>query len=108
MSDEPENPGVEFPPDAIEPRAWRLKGVGAYGSDVDVVSQAAYYDVAAQNTSFRHQTLRWAQRALALEKTLQRLVTLKDGPRDDAYRTQKEDAWHEARSLLERRRSGDA
>jgi hypothetical protein len=35
-----------------------------------------------------------------LRLTLQRLVDLKDGPRDYAYRTQKDDAWESARRVL--------
>lgn len=39
-------------------------------------------------------------RVRALESALQELVRLKDGPRDDAYRAAKEDAWETARSLV--------
>lgn len=40
---------------------------------------------------------------LAALDALAKLVCLKDGPRDDAYRAAKDAAWDEARSVLARR-----
>lgn len=49
--------------------------------------------------------LKWAeelrQERDLLRLTLGRLVDLKDGPRDHAYRASKDDAWESARRILE-------
>ncbi len=42
----------------------------------------------------------WAARAGSLHGTLNRLVSLEDGPRDEHYRRMKDAAWERARETL--------
>lgn len=62
------------PEDAVEPRSWRLKGVGMYGSDVDVVSLDEYRDLAHLQRTTQEALLRWAKRCHEIERRLARAV----------------------------------
>jgi hypothetical protein len=57
----------EFSPDVVEPQSWKLKGVGQYGSDVDVVSLAAYRELAQRCGNAEDACLMWARKAIELE-----------------------------------------
>jgi len=87
---------VEFTPELIEPRSWRIKGVGQYGSDVDVVSLDQYAEL---NHLYRTNMAilgAWANAALKRKVALEGLLRLKDGGRDmDSPFA--DDRWREAR-----------
>lgn len=63
--------GVEFAESVVEPNAWRIKGVGMYGSNVDVVSLDSYHELAAQSESFKRQCQNWALSAIRLRKAIE-------------------------------------
>jgi hypothetical protein len=75
MSDQPPCPNphgatAEFPDEVIETRSWRLKGVGAYGSDVDVIALAEYRELAHHQATTLETLTKWASSALAAKKRL--------------------------------------
>lgn len=68
---------VEFQPDLIEPRGWRIKGVGMYGSDVDVISLDQYQELVQlyrTNMAILHA---WADSALRRQRLLKRMLELR-------------------------------
>lgn len=60
----PKGMTVEFPQEVIETRSWRLKGVGAYGSDVNVVALDEYQDLAHAYKGALETLTRWAESAI--------------------------------------------
>jgi hypothetical protein len=61
---------VEFAQEVIESRSWRIKGVGMYGSDVNVVALDEYQDLVHAYKSTLETLTRWAKSAIAYEKAL--------------------------------------
>ena len=59
--------GREFAPDIVEPMSWKIKGIGMYGSDVDVVSLSAYQELATQYGYCKSACLMWARKCMELE-----------------------------------------
>jgi hypothetical protein len=56
----------EFAPEIVA-AAWTLKGVGPYGTDMEVVSLDAYNDLAQRCRNAEAACLIWARKALLLE-----------------------------------------
>lgn len=70
----PKGMTVEFAQDVIQTRAWRLVGVGMYGSDVDVVSVDCYRDLIEELGNLRHALTNWSGSARAYEKALKEIA----------------------------------
>lgn len=68
---------IEFPRDLIEPRGWRLKGVGQYGSDIDVIALDQYQELAHLYRTNMAILGNWANSALRRQRLLERVVELR-------------------------------
>lgn len=64
----PKGMTVEFGEEVVQAHAWRLKGVGAYGSDVDVISVELYRELAHKQQTTMEALTRWAESAHKNEK----------------------------------------
>jgi hypothetical protein len=53
--------------EVAEPQAWTLKGVGMYGSDVEVVSLDAYRRLAQRCENAEAAALMWGRKCIELE-----------------------------------------
>lgn len=69
---------IEFQPDLIEPRGWRIKGVGMYGSDVDVISLDQYQELVQLYRTNMAILGNWADSALRRRRLLERILEFKD------------------------------
>lgn len=66
----PKGVTAEFAQEQIETRAWRLKGVGMFGSDVDVIALEEYRELAAAYHALLQTLMRWSASATAYETAL--------------------------------------
>jgi hypothetical protein len=69
---------VEFGEDVVQAHAWRLKGAGAYGSDVDVISIELYRELAANQKNTMTTLTKWAESAHKHEKRADALARAGD------------------------------
>lgn len=72
----PKGMTVEFAQEIIETRSWRIKGVGQYGSDVNVVALDEYQELVHAYKGALDQLTAWAEIAQRRQRVLLRVWEL--------------------------------
>lgn len=72
----PKGSTIEVAKDTLRADSWTLKGAGAHGSDIEVVSADHYLNLAAKAQNAQHAVAMWAEIAKQAKERLGRALEI--------------------------------